>query len=173
VAQVDRRRPGTRVGVDDRGAELIGIAGQLEQQVMGRLDGLGRPGVHPIDLVDDDDRHQAELERLAQHHPGLRHGAFEGVDEQEAALRHAQNALDLATEVGVPGRIDDVDLDAVVPNRRVLGKDGDPLLSLEHVGIHDQLTHLLVGGEDVRLLQQGVDERGLAMIHVRDDGHVP
>src|SRR2546425_9755210 len=71
------------------------------------------------------------------------------------------------------GRVDDVDLDAVVANRRVLGEDRDALLSLEHVRIHDQLTYLLVGGEDVRLLQKGVDERGLAMIDVRDDGHVP
>src|SRR2546428_11113881 len=70
------------------------------------------------------------------------------------------------------GRVDDVDLDAVIANRRVLGEDGDALLSLEHVRIHDQLTDLLMRGEDVRLLQQGVDERGLAMVNVRDDGHV-
>src|SRR2546428_9916009 len=70
------------------------------------------------------------------------------------------------------GRVDDVDLDAVIANRRDLGEDDDALLSLEHVRIHDQLTDLLMGGEDVRLLQQGVDERGLAMINVRDDGHV-
>ena len=70
-----------------------------------------RPGVGAVDLVDDDDRLEAVLERLAQHEPRLRQRPFGGVDEQEHAVGHAQDALDLAAEVGVAGRVDQVDLD--------------------------------------------------------------
>ena len=38
--------------------------------------------------------------------------------------------------------------------------------------VHDQLADLLVGGENARLLQQSIDERGLAMVDVRDDRDV-
>ena len=38
--------------------------------------------------------------------------ALGGVDEQQAAVGHLQDALDLAAEVGVAGRVDDVDLGA-------------------------------------------------------------
>ena len=40
----------------------------------------------------------------------LRHGAIEGINQQQHAIDHAQDAFDLTTEVGVAGRIDDVDL---------------------------------------------------------------
>ena len=36
-------------------------------------------------------------------------------------------------------------------------------------GVHDQLTHLLVSLEDLALLQQGVDQGGLAVIDVGYD----
>src|SRR5437899_9460069 len=50
VAQVNGRRPRAGVRVDDRGAELVGIPSQFEQQVMGRLDGLGRSEEHTSEL---------------------------------------------------------------------------------------------------------------------------
>ena len=55
---------------------------------------------------------QAALERLAQHEARLRHRPFGGVDQQQAAVGHLQHALDLAAEVGVAGRVDEVDLGA-------------------------------------------------------------
>ena len=115
---------------------------------------------------------QAERERLAQHHAGLGHRALGGVDEEQAPVRHAEDALDLAAEVGVPGRVDDVELDPVVPDRGRLREDRDSLLALEVVGVHDQLADLLVRREDVRLLQQRVDQGGLAVVDVGDDRDV-
>ena len=56
----------------------------------------------------------AELQRAAQHEARLRHGAFGGVHEQDNAVDHFEHALDLAAEVGVARRIDDVDLDTLV-----------------------------------------------------------
>src|SRR2546423_10904375 len=54
----------------------------------------------------------------------------------------------------------------------VLGEDGDAALALDVVGIHDALAELLVGGKGPRLLQQAIDQRGLAVVDVRDDGDV-
>jgi hypothetical protein len=53
---------------------------------------------------------QAPLERLAQHEARLRQRALGGVDEQGDRVDHDQPALDLAAEVRVPGRVDDVEL---------------------------------------------------------------
>jgi hypothetical protein len=72
----------------------------------------------------------------------------------------------------VAGRVHDVDLDVLVGDGGVLGEDGDAALALEVVGIHHALGHALVVAEGVGLLEQAVHERGLAVVHVRDDGDV-
>ncbi len=54
----------------------------------------------------------------------------------------------------------------------VLGEDGDAALALQVVGIHDALGHLLVLAEGVRLAQEAIHQRGLAVVHVGDDGDV-
>jgi hypothetical protein len=73
----------------------------------------------------------------------------------------------------VPGRVDDVDLDAAVHHGRVLGQDRDALLTLEVVRVEDQLADLLVGAEQPALLEQTVDQRRLAVVDVGDDRDVP
>ena len=57
---------------------------------------------------------KSQRERLARNEAGLRHRAFDGIDQQQHAVDHRQHALDLAAEIGVPGRVDDVDMRAVV-----------------------------------------------------------
>jgi hypothetical protein len=86
---------------------------------------------------------------------------------------HRQHPLHLAAEVRVPGGIDDIDVRALVAHRAVLGEDGDAALALQVVRIHDPFLHVLVRREGARLLQQLVDQRGLAVVDVRDDGDVP
>ena len=54
----------------------------------------------------------------------------------------------------------------------VLREDGDAALALEVGVVHRALGDPLVGAEDAALVQQGVDERGLAVVDVRDDGDV-
>jgi len=63
----------------------------------------------------------------------------------------------------VAGRIDDVDLVAVVVERGVLGEDGDAALALQIVGVHDAIGYGLVGAEGAALTEHGVDQRGLAV----------
>ena len=54
----------------------------------------------------------------------------------------------------------------------VLGEDGDPALFLEVVRVHDALVHLLVGADGAGLAEERVDERGLPVVDVGDDGNV-
>jgi hypothetical protein len=47
-----------------------------------------------------------------------------------------------------------------------------PRLALQIGVVHRALGDALVGAEDAALMEQGVDQRGLAVIDVRDDGDV-
>ena len=125
-----------------------------------------------VDLVDHHDGLEAQRQRLARDEARLRHRPFDRVDQQQHAVHHGQHALDLAAEVGVAGRVDDVDARAAVLDGAVLRQDGDAALTLDVVRVHDALAHVLVRGEGAGLLQQAVDQGGLAVIDVRDDGDV-
>ena len=125
--------------------------------------------VGSVDLVHDEDHGQVRLERLAQHETRLRQRALARVDEQQHSVDHCERPLDLAAEVGVTGRVDDVEDHVAVANRRVLGEDRDALLTLEIVRVHDPLVDVLVGAEGAGLPEQGVDQRGLAVVDVGND----
>ena len=70
------------------------------------------------------------------------------------------------------GGIHNVDLGIAVHDGSVFGKDGDPALPLQIVGVHDPLGHLFVGAEHAALPQQLIHQRGLSMIDVGDDGDI-
>ncbi len=106
------------------------------------------------------------------HELGLRQRTLGGVDQHQRAVDHVQDALDLAAEIGVARRVDDVDAGVVPEDRGRLGEDGDAALALQVVGIHRALGDLLVLAEGAGLLQQAVDQRGLAMVDMGDDGDV-
>ena len=128
--------------------------------------------VGAVDLVDDDDNAVAELERLAEHEARLRHGALGGVDEQNDAVDHLQDTLDLAAEVGVARGVDDVDLRVAVAHGGILGQDRDAALALQIVGVHNAVDDLLIFTVDAALLEHLVDQGGLAVVNVGDDGDV-
>ena len=60
----------------------------------------------------------------------------------------------------------------VVVDGGVLGQDGDAALALEVVVVHRALGDPLVRAERAALVQQRVDQRGLAVVDVGDDGDV-
>ena len=98
-------------GVEDGELDLVLVGVEVDEQVVDLVQHLLGAGVLAVDLVDDDDGHQAERERLREHEPRLRQRPLGGVDEEHDAVHHAERALHLAAEVGVAGRVDDVDLD--------------------------------------------------------------
>ena len=112
------------------------------------------------------------FKRLRDDEFRLRQRAFGGVDQHDDAIDHVEDAFDLAAEVGVARRIDDVDVRALPLDAGALRENGDAALALEVVGIHRPLGHLLVLAERAGLLQKLVDECRLAMVDVRDDRDV-
>ena len=72
------------------------------------------------------------------------------------------------------GSVDDVDFVAVVEDRGLLGGDGDAAFVLLVARVHNEgLAHFcLVVAKSVGLLKKAVDERGFAVVDVRDDGDV-
>src|SRR5690606_292164 len=125
-----------------------------------------------VDLVDHHDRRSAERERLAKHEPGLWHRTLEGINHEEHAIHHSQDALNLTTEIGVAGGINDVDLRALPANGCVLGEDRDPPLAFERIGIHHALLYHLILPEGAGLPEHLVHERGFPVVDVRYDGDV-
>ncbi len=181
LVQVGGRRPQLGVGVEHGKVELVFGRVEVDEQVVDLVQHFLRARVGTVDLVDDQDRRQLGFQRLAQHVARLRQRAFAGVHQQHHAVHHLERALDFAAEVAVAGRVDDVDLDfgsvarawrRMVEDGGVLGQDGDAALALQLVGVHHALDVGLVGAEDAALVQHGVDQRGLAVVDVRDDGDV-
>ena len=165
--------PGSRVGVDDRELDLRLVGVEVEEELVDLVhDGLGAR-VGPVDLVHDEDDRKACLERLAQDEPRLGERALGGVDQEEDAVDHRQAALDLAAEVGVARRVDDVHLGLADLDGGVLGQDRDALLALEVHRVEHALGDVLVVAERAGLPEQRVDERRFAVVDVRDDGDVP
>ena len=152
--------------VDDREVELIVIGIEFHEELEDLIVDIVHALVRLIDLVDDDNRLQLLLQGLAQDVLRLRHRAFEGIDEQENAVDHVEDTLDLAAEVSVARGVDDVDLDAVVHDGRVLRENRDAALALDIARVHDAFSHLLIRAEYMALLQHGIDQRRLAVVDV-------
>ena len=159
-------------GVQQGKLELFLGHAQVDEQVVDLVEHLGGTRIRPIDLVDDDDDGQAAGEGLAEHEPGLRQGAFGGIHQEDGAVHHRKGALDLAAEIGVARGVQDVDLHALPDDRAVLRGNGDPALALEVHAVHEAFLGFLSFAEHAGLLEHGVDERGLAVVDVRDDRDV-
>jgi hypothetical protein len=156
-------------GVYDGEIELLFGRAELVEQIEGLVHDPVRARARAIDLVDHDDGLESERKRLARDESGLRHRAFDRVHQQQNAVDHRQHALDFAAEVGVSGRIDNVDMRAFVLHRAILGQNRDAALPFEVIGIHDPLCDMLMRGEGAGLTQELVDQRGLAVVDVGDD----
>src|SRR5262249_42868940 len=122
-----------------------------------------------VNLVDDDDGPQAALKGLADNEARLRQWSLSGIHEQQGAVGHFEHALDFAAEIGVAGRVDDIDLGAAEGQGDVLGEDGDAALALEVTGIEDAFAAQLALAEQARLAHHLIHERCLAVVNVSYD----
>ncbi len=164
-------------GIDHREVELRLGRTQAVEQVEHLVDDPVRAGAGAIHLVHHHDRLEAVAEGLLGHEAGLRHGAIHRIDDQQHGVHHRQHALDLAAEVGMPWGIDDIDAEVLAfragpANGGVLRQNGNAALLLDLVGVHHALADLLALTEGAGLFQELVDQRGLAMIDVGDNGDI-
>ena len=88
-------------------------------------------GAGPVDLVDEDERRDAQPSQRAHEHAGLRLHSLDGGDDEHRAVQHAEHALDLGDEVRVARRVDQVDGDVVDRERHDRGLDRDAALPLQ------------------------------------------
>ena len=161
---------------------VLGRALELGHRVIVVVNKIDRPDqrihevvdalVGAVDLVDDDDDAVTQLQRAGEDEARLRHGALGSVDEQDNAVDHLEDTLDLAAEVSVTRSIDDVDLGVAVADGGVFGEDRDAALTLEVVRVHDAVDDRLIFAVHAALLEHFVDEGGLAVVDVGDDGYI-
>ena len=142
---------------------------QVEEQLLDHVEHLLGPGVVAVDLVEHEHGRQVGGDGLRQHVAGLGQRPLGRIDEQHHAVDHGQRPLDLAAEVGVAGRVDQVDPGALPLHRGRLGQDRDAPLALLVVRVHDPVDQLLVGVEHPGRSEHGVDQRGLAVVDVGDE----
>ena len=122
-----------------------------------------------VDLVDHNDRTQAQLQGLGCHEFSLGHRAFGRIYQQHNTVHHRQDTLDLAAEIGVAGGVNDVDACAFPNNGGRLGKDRDAAFALQIVAVHGALGGRLVFPVGTGLFQKLVNQRRLAVVNVSDD----
>ena len=82
---------------------------ERKHQVEHHLIHFLRTAVGFIHLVHHHDGFQANLQGFLKHEAGLRHGAFEGIHQEQTAVGHVEHTLYLAAEVGVSRSVDDID----------------------------------------------------------------
>jgi hypothetical protein len=103
----------------------------------------------------------------------LRHRAFGGVDEHDHAIDHIERMRSTSPPKSAWPGVSTMLMRVSFPDDRgALGENGDAALALEVVGVHRALGDLLVLAEGAGLLEELVDERGLAMVDVGDDGDI-
>src|ERR1019366_10132447 len=79
-----------------------------------------RPRVFSVNLVDDDNGLQMKLQAFLQYEFRLRQATLRSIDQEQNAIHHFQDALDLAAEIRVAGSIDDIQLFTTPMDRGVL-----------------------------------------------------
>ncbi|CAB4796824.1 unannotated protein [freshwater metagenome] len=145
---------------------------EVDEQLVHLVEHFFWACIAAVDLVDDDDGRQIERQCLLQHVAGLRQWALGRIDEQQHAVDHGEGAFDFATEVGVAGGVNEVDLGALPCDGSGLGENGDATLSLLVVAVHHAVNDRLMGCKGACCAQQGIDECGFTVVDVRDKGDI-
>ena len=133
-----------------------------------------RVGPRSIDLVDEQEGRDVEALERAEQERRLRLDAFDRGDDEDRAVQDAEDALDLGDEVGVTGRVDEVDRQVADEERGDRGPDGDAAFALEveRVGLGGAGVDAAdvvdrAGGEE-----EPLGEGGLTGVDVGEDSEI-
>ena len=158
--------------IEEWAVELLIGSTKIHKKFQNLVNNLVWPCFWTVYLINADDYVQIQLKSFFQNEFGLRHSAFESVNQKDNAVYHFQYTLNLAAEVSMSWGIDNVDLCVFVMNCCVLGENCDTTLSLNIVGVHDTFLNLLIGTENTALFQKLVYQSGFTMVNVGNDGYV-
>ena len=85
--------------------------------------------VATVNFVDDNDGLQVQFQSLLQDKASLGHWPFNRIDEQDTAISHVQNALNLTAEVSMSRSVDNIDLDTTIDDSSIFSENGDTALT--------------------------------------------
>ena len=158
--------------IDNGEFQLILISIQLDEEVQHLVHNLLHALVGTVDFIDNHDGLQMCLQGLAQHVFGLGHRALIGINQKQHAINHVQHALHLAAKIGMARGIQNINLHAIMHNSGIFGQNSNATLTLQIVGVHNALFHMLVSTEHAALLQHRINQGGLAMVNVGNNGYI-
>ena len=134
-----------RATVEMMGKSMVwSLASQVEEQLVDLVGHFLGSGVGTVDLVDHDHRREMQGQGLGEDVAGLGHRAVGGVDQEEDPVDHGQGPLHLTSEVGMTGRVHQVDPGVAPLDGSRLGQDRDPAFPFLIGGVHDPVDSLLV-----------------------------
>ena len=110
--------------------ELLVACTQLNHQVEHLVNSSIGVSVGAVNLVNHNNDAQTTLKGVRKNETGLGLGALISINNKQCAVCHIENTLYLATEVGMAGSIDNVDLGVLVMDGDVLRENGDAALAL-------------------------------------------
>ena len=148
---------------------------KIDKEIKDVVDNVVDTGSGTIDLVDDNEGIQSLREGLVEDESGLGLGSLNGIDEQNNTVAHVQDTLDFSTKVSVTRCVHDVNLDTVTLDGKIFRQNGNSSLSLLIFGVHNTLSGfigLAFVTEDTRLADEGIDQSGLSVIDVGNNGNV-
>ena len=166
--------------VDDAAEGALDAEGDLHRHgdraeaLLDHVERAPEVGAGAVHLVDEADARHVVTVGLPPHRLGLRLDARDPVEHDDAAVEHAQGALDLDREVDVAGRVDEVDLVALPLGGRRGRGDGDAALALLLHPVHHRGA--LVGLTDAvgaaGVVEDAFGHGRLAGIDMGDDADI-
>ena len=159
-------------GINNREIKLLVACTQLNHQVEYLVDSSIGVSIGAVDLVDHNNDAQTTLKGMRKNETGLRLGAFISINNEQCAICHVENALHLATKVGMTGGVDNVDLSVLVMDGDVLRENGNAALALLIIRVEYAFGDFLVFAEYMRGPEQAVNQGGFTMVNVRNDCHI-
>jgi len=151
-------------GKDHRKIEQIVRGLQLNKEIEDLVHGPVRPRRRLVNLIDDHQHRKRNSQGFFQNKIGLGHRTFLGIHQEQTAVRHAQDPLNLATKIRMARRVDDIDQVLPISKGSVLGSYGDTALPFQVHGVHKPLGYGLVIAKHAALLKELVNKGGLPMI---------
>jgi hypothetical protein len=173
------------------GRPAVEVGGERLVVVLGQCLGVARPdrrrqlrveltqhavrvGASTVDLVDEDQRGDAQAAQRPHQHAGLRLHALDRRNDQDGAVEDTEDPLHLRDEVGVAGRVDDVDDDTVQLERHNRRLDGDPTppLQRERVGLGGPGVDAAELVDDAGVVQEPLGQARLAGVNMGENPQV-
>ena len=117
----------------DRTVKLFVICTKIYKKLKHLVHDLIKTRVGLVYFIYNNDNSVVELKRSLKNEAGLGHRSFRRVNEQNNAVYHFEYTLDLASEIGVSGSVDNIYLYTLIRYCRVFGKNGDSSFALKVV----------------------------------------